>query len=677
MAKKTKLPAQRKDLDDELKQKLDQINGRWDNHPFVKNYHGRWEEYIAWFEGDQYKLFNEVSQKLENLAPMIERETKNVYNRIMPLIRQMWGELRYPHEFYVIPNTTEPEDVRAAYVGSQLIEFTNEQRKFGKKINRAKLWALICGVCFWKEWWNKNLVGSVKANDGKNAPENGDIDYDYVNPFNCRPDPLSMNREDWRWFIEGKQVPKDIVELEFKLDPGELPIQGKESAEIHIFERKSIGIHAYEESKEEKGIRKETWETKTEDHGEGRFFVTWEDWMLYAGKNPAPRAQIPYFLIPGIVPILGEQAYDSAVRIAQPAQRMLNRYCSMVDEHIQNWKIKGMIPWGSLRPGDEAAFTRAGVDYVTYNSRFGQPYYQSPPPLPDFLSTWLGFQEKEIETDTSVREVSYARLPKYASRASGVLFEGLKQQDEAVLIPAVEEQDIALQEATSYRLEVIQDNYSEKRLVKTVGRNRRHTIGYFEGADLRDNRDVRVVPGVDIITSKKRKEEIVNALVDKGMITEPREAFELLGIKTVEEFWEDEYTDERQAYRQLEIMKDGDTYIAPHEHDNHETMYLVFNNARKAEDFDTLPEKVRKNIERRVTEESTFIVARPETTPAAGAPAARGEAGVPAGARAGVPAPAGAPAPVPAPAPGAPTTSPNPPATMEEIYMALMAQGGI
>ena len=69
---------------------------------------------------------------------MIERETKNVYNRIMPMIRQMWGALRYPHEFYVIPNTTESEDVRSAYVGSQLIEFTNENRKFNKKINILK-----------------------------------------------------------------------------------------------------------------------------------------------------------------------------------------------------------------------------------------------------------------------------------------------------------------------------------------------------------------------------------------------------------------------------------------------------------------------------------------------------------------------------------------------------------
>lgn len=667
--KKIKLPAQRKDLPDELKEKLDEINDRWDNHPFVKNYHGRWEEYIAWFEGDQYKVYNELSEKLEDLKPMVERETKNVYNRIMPLIRQMWGELRYPHEFYLIPNTSEAEDVRAAYVGSQLIEFTNEVRKFSKKINRAKLWALICGVCFWKEWWNKNLVGSVKGNKkNKTAPENGDIDYDFVNPFNCRPDPDSMNREDWGWFIEGKKTPNAAVEAEFNIEPGSLPAQGKQSAEINIFERKSIGIHSYEESKVPSGVRKETWETKTDDHSKGRFFVTWEDWMLWEGPNPAPRAQIPYFLIPGIVPILGEQAYDSAVRIAQPAQRMLNRYCSMVDEHIQHWKIKGMIPWGSLRPGDENAFTRSGVDYVTYNSRFGQPYYQTPPPLPDFLATWLGFQEKEIETGTSVREVSYARLPKYASRASGVLFEGLKQQDEAVLIPAVEEQDMALQEAASFRLEIIQENYSEKRLVKTVGKNRRHTISFFEGADLRDNRDVRVVPGVDILTSKKRKEDVVNALVEKGYIKEPREAFELLGIKTVEEFWEDEFTDERQAYRQLAIMKEGDSYITPHEHDNHEVHYLIFNNARKAEDFETLPKKVKKNIERRVEEESSFVVTAPEEGAAAAAPVAPEAAA--AGAAAAPPVTA-----APGPAAVSPT-SPNPPATMEEIYMALLAQMG-
>lgn len=686
MAKKEFKPAQYKKLSDDQKAILDKTNDQWESHPFVKNYHGRWEEYIAWFEGDQYKIYNELSENLEDLKPMIERETKNVYNRIMPLIRQMWGELRYPHEFYVIPNTTEGEDIRAAYVASQLIEFTNEQRKFNKKVNFSKLWALITGVCFWKEWWNKNLLATTVGNGKKTTEVKGDVDYDYVCPFNCRPDPTSLNREDWKWFIEGKKVLKSAIEEEFELEPGTLPKRVSQQAtwDSHIFERKSIGIHSYEAPKEDYVIRKEHWLTPYGDYPKGRFLVMVDDWLLYDDVNPAPRGQIPYFTIPGIIPLLGEQAFDSAVRIAQHPQRQLNRYASMIDEHIKNWKIKGMIPWGSMRPGDQESFERAGVDYVTFNSRFGQPYYQSPPPLPDTIVSWLTFMEREVETETSVREVSYARLPKYSSRASGVLFEGLKGQDEAVLYPAVEEIDSSLQDATSFRLELIQQHYDEKRLVKTVGRKRLHTIGFFEGAELRDNRDVRVVPGVDIMTSRKKKEDIVMALVEKGFITEPRKAFEVLGIKTVEEFMEDEFIDERQADRQLQIMKDSDTYIAPEEHDNHEIMYETFNNARKAEDFESLPKKIQENIKRRIDEEAEFIA--PEETPAAAeTPAAPGEEvppavpgvvpGVPA---AGVPA-VGAPGAVGAPAiPAAPTgASPNPPVTPEEILMILMQQGGI
>lgn len=671
MAKK--LPAQYRDLTGDQKEAVDKVNDQWESHPFVKNYHGRWEEYIAWFEGDQYKIYNELSESLEDLKPMLERETKNVYNRIMPMVRQMWGELRYPHEFYVIPNTTEAEDIRAAYVASQLIEFTNEQRKFNRKINYAKLWALVTGVCFWKEWWNKNLIATAKGNGNKVITVNGDVDYDYVCPFNCRPDPSSLYRENWKWFIEGKKVPKASIEKEFKLDPGVLPTRTSQQTtwDSHLFERKSIGLHSYEQPKTDFVIRKEYWITPYEGYPKGRFLVVVEDWLLYDGPNPAPRGQIPYFLIPGIVPILGEQAYDSAVRIGQQAQRQLNRYASMVDEHIKNWKIKGMIPWGSMRPGDQEAFERAGVDYVTYNSRFGQPYYQSPPPIPETIISWLAFMEKELETETSVREVSYARLPKYASRASGVLFEGLKQQDEAVLVPAVEEVDGALQEGVSYRLELIQQHYDEKRLIKTLGRNRQHTIGFYEGADLRDNRDVRVVPGVDIITSRKRKEEVVQALVEKGFITEPRKAFELLGIKTVEEFMEDEFIDERQAHRQLQIMKEGDTYIAPNNHDNHEIMYTVFNNARKAEDFDSLPKKIKENILRRIEEEAAFLAPARETS----APAAPEETTSPAAPGAAIP---GLEAAGPATIPSAPTgSSPNPPVTPEEIYLTLMSQGGI
>lgn len=596
---------------EEQKTTVDFITNNWKSHPFVKNWHGKWEEYIAWWEGDQYKLYNEASRALEDVSAMVDRKYKNVYNRIMPLIRQTWGEIRYPHEFYVIPNTTEKEDIKGANISSQLIEYTNESGAFKQKVNRAKLWALLTGVVYWKEWWNKNLFGLIQGKD-KNIKVKGNTDYDYVNPFNVRPDPLASSREGWRWFMEGKRVSKSGLEEEFGLEPGTLPASPKAGrADVHLFERKEL-----EYSDEETAVRIESWHVPTKKYPQGRFVVATDTgWLLWDKGNPSPDHAIPYFKIPGLLPIIGEQIGDSAVRMAQPAQRQFNRYCSMVDEHIENFKIKGMIPFGSLRPNELQSFTRAGVDYVTYNPKMGgTPHYQSPPPIPETIINWLRFQENELQMQTSVREVSYARLPKYSTRASGTLFEGLRRQDLSVLLPMVEDVDEACKQIMKFRLKLIQKHYDLPRLVKTIGKNKKVGIGFFSGTDMRDNTDVRIKSGVNIFTTKQKKEDVVMALIEKGIIKDAKKALELLDFGDMEEYMEDEFIDERQAERQIEIMKEGKVYIAATPDDNHEVLYRVFNNFRKTEEFETLSDKAKGFILRAIKEHKDYMVTKEQAS---------------------------------------------------------------
>lgn len=648
-------PVQREKMSDSEKSTHDFINLQWTTHPFIENYHGKWEEYIAWWEGDQYAYWNSFASKLVDVQDLITqldpgRESKNVYNRITPLVRQIWGDIKYPYEFKVIPNTAEPEDVKAARVGSFFIEFTNTLRKYQVKVDRAKLWAIITGICYWKEWWNKSLTGYSVDNKGKMIEVKGDIDYDYVNPFNCRPDPTSDAREGWRWFLEGKRVPLKKLEEEFGIPSGSIKPESRDKTNTGLFERAE-----FKRSEEETAVRKEFWQLPTDEYSKGRFVVQCQDWLLGSDDKPGPKDDLPYFPILGVIPILDEPIGDSIVRIAQPGQRQLNRYGSMIDDHVKNWKIKGMIPWGSLRPGDKEAFTRKGVDYVTYNSRLGAPYYQSPPPIPDFLGFMLNYSEKEIETTTSVRETSYAQLPKRASRASNVLFESLRGQDESVLIPAVEEQEASLMAAQKYRLGLLQENYDEERLTKTMGKSKSSTVAFFKGAEIRGNTDVRIAPGADFLTTKNRKDEAARVLVEQGLVTEPRQALELFGLSSVEEFYEEELIDERQATRQLEIMKYKDIYIESNPDDNHEVMFKTFNNARKAEDFESLKDKNRTNIERRIEEEKALLNT-PETPPP-GEIVEEGAQGVE-----GAPVPAAAP------------VGPNPPSSQEEILMALMNQ---
>jgi hypothetical protein len=671
-------PTAGEDLRGDRREHYQFIEEDWRSNPVVKNNHGYWEEYIAWFEGDQYTKYIKAIGSLKSIEAQVKRETKNVYNRILPLIRQMWGEIRYVHNFYTEPNTTESEDVKAANVSSALIEYTNYLRNFNFKINFAKLWALVTSCVFWKEWWNRNLQGSIQGEKGL-VDVQGDIDYNWVNPFNIRLDALAQGREEWRYIIEGKRVPVSSVEDEFGLPRGTLKPDPWEP-DSGLFERTEM-----ERPKEETVIRKEYWTIKRPGYEKGIFAVSAGGFLLYHKSNPTPKAQIPYFLLPGALPKLGEQYGDSMVRIAQAGQRRFNKIGSEVDEYVEYYKPKAMIPKNSLNPREKISFTRAGTDFIEYNPGFGTPYWQNPPAFPEIAIRWLTFQEKEIETETSVRESSYGRLPKYSSRASGVLFEGLREQDVKVLFPVIEAQDIELSSAMKLRLEIIQQKYDLPRLVKVLGRDKKRETAYIKGAEIRNNTDVRVQSGVDIISTKLAKREVVMTLIEKGLITDPRKAFELLGIKTVEEYMAEEFVDERQANRYVDIMKRKDIYIAVNPEDNHDIHYRIFNNFRKSEEFETLPKKRKENFERRIAEIKSFQAGKPGPGEAA---KASPEATVGAPGPEAVPAVA-APATV-APGPGielpggtagtpgatAPGTAPSPEELARIILEETMRQGG-
>jgi hypothetical protein len=594
----------KRDQNSDQKKKLDSIYEQWFHHVVIENFFGLWKEWIAWWEGDQYTFWNKKASKLENVEALIERETKNVYNRIMPMIRQQHGDVRYDHEFIVIANTSEDEDKKAANIGSEALECTNSARHFKAKINTGKFWTLITGNAYWKEWWNKSLLAfALDPKSTKPVKDRGDVDYDFVNPFNIRTDPHAKCREDWRWVIEGKRLPVSVIENRFSLPSGTISGESIDKAEgTGLFERPE-----FKRDKEPTAILLEHWERPTNDFEKGRFIVTCQEVLLYDDKSPAPNADIPYFHMKGLVPILDEQYGDSMVRVGQASQRRINRYASQNDEMYENFKPKNLIPLGSLRSPDLKAYKRSGIDFIEYNSRYGAPSWQNPPTPPDSSMSWISFQEREFETETSTRETSYGRLPKYASRASGVLFEGLRQQDTAVLFQMIEDWNTVLCDAMKYRLELIQKHYDHPRLIKMVGKENNVSIVYFEGAELRDNTDVRVKSGIDVFRNKDKRQEVVMAGVEKGMIPIEK-ALNTLDFKGLEEYTEDEFVDERQGLRQIERMKQKPgIYIGANPDDNHEILYKVFNNYRKTEEFETLSPKVQLDILRRINEEKEFL----------------------------------------------------------------------
>ena len=595
-----------KDLKGDERETMQFMMENWKENTIIKMYHGNWLEYIEWFYGNQYSFFNSYSGEIEDLAYLVEREVKNVYNRILPVSRQLWSQFCYPHKFLVEPNTYNSEDVKAADLGTHAILYTNDNRGFQQKVTLGMLWALILGQFYWKEFWNKELVGFIRKSDGKVTEESGDVDYDIINPFNFRPDELAKCPDDWRHTLEGKEVPRRGLEEKFDLPYKTLPAEEKTRARTGLLERSHI-IKPTEETV----IRLEYVEKKSKRKSEGKFAVgTSSGWLLYFGPNPNPEKQLNIFKVPGIMPILNEQFHESAVKIMQNSQRQLNRLGSMVDEHHSNYRVKAIVPRGVFPPGEFERYTRSGIDFVVVNPGVQPPYWQSPPNLPETTIPWLKFQENEVGASINVRKFSMGEVPKYGQRPSGVFAAEMRQVDDVVLEPNVEEVDNALTKPLKFRLQLIQKHYGAPRLIKTTGENRERVINFLKGTELRSNIDVRVRPGVALFADKQALTNVVMELVRSKLITDKDEALEALQpqFKAVEGLLERKFIDRNQAQRENEILKDSNKpYPKPSEDDNQDVHYEVHNTERKKEEFKLWPKKGQTRLLQHLQETRELI----------------------------------------------------------------------
>ena len=72
MAEKFK-PIGPKDLKGDEREVVEETDWYWLKHPLVENYHGKWTEYIAYLEGDQYCYYSKTLDALQNIEPLVER----------------------------------------------------------------------------------------------------------------------------------------------------------------------------------------------------------------------------------------------------------------------------------------------------------------------------------------------------------------------------------------------------------------------------------------------------------------------------------------------------------------------------------------------------------------------------------------------------------------------------
>ena len=529
-------------------------------HPVVKNHHGKWKELLAWEEGNQFTVWND--QKGEVVpATLVMRKVKAQVNMMKPLIETIESKINIAHSVIGTPNSSEMKDIYGAQVATRLINYNDYVNDFDTKLDVMNYDLVRTGQGCIKWIWDTNEYGKVapkeggKPNPEKQADEKGEVICHVVPIYNIRPDPTANTIAEARWIIEIMEVTKQEFLAKYpkaKDFVDELNPSAKD---------KYVGMNVKEEEKDKDEPTytiKEFWERSSSDYENGRLIVMCQGKSVYEGKNPSPQAKLPYFMFYYKKNPYGFWSHGPLFYV-QDIQRITNRLLSMAVEHAEAWRPKMSVGSGALKRAN--SMTMEALELVEVDYSRGEPRAITMPELSPQVAALRDFFIAALDRVSNVHEVSYSRLPQYASRAPASLYQMMLEQENTKMDPMLKDMNSTLIEQDHFRLELMDQHYKIPRMVKIMGQNKSAMIQYFEAADLHQNYDVRLEFGVSLNQSTSIQLKTMIELYSNGILNEADKPkiLKILNLGTAEQELRDDLADTDRALRENQSFIDGNS----------------------------------------------------------------------------------------------------------------------
>lgn len=629
------------------------VDNQAGNHPVVKIHHGKWKELIDWEEGNQFALWNENKRSVIPVELTVRKKTV-VINLMKPLNETIEGKLNFFHHIVGVPNSGEQEDIYGSQVATKLIDYNDYVNGMDELMEEMKYDLLRPGISCIKWVWDKDALGYVKNNEKGGPPvkENGEVIGEVVPIFNVRPDPTAKSRKRMRWLIELIPVTREEIKKKYKVSDDFIDTLVESKSD------KWKGTHEKEREKDpdqEEFVIKEDWRIPDDLYPEGRLIISCAGKMLHAQENPSVDGEIPHFFF-----FYRKSGYSfwpkGPLHYIQDIQREFNRMISIISEHIEAWRPKMAVGKGALKRVNSMtvdAFELVEVDFAR-----GEPRTLNMPELSGQVTAYRDFLISSIDKVSNIHEVSYARLPQYASRAPASLYSMMLEQESEKLHPMIKKINKTLVEMARFRLKLMDKHYGLKRMTKVIGRNKEATIQYFDKADLSESFDVRLEIGASLNQSTTIQQRLLIELWEKGILEgrDKIKIMKMLNLGTAEHELRSDMADTERAMRENQAFIDGTDNkkkegggVWVFMHDDHELHLDMHTNLAKSEEAAKLSKERWARLESHINEHFAWHLALKRGV--------AGAAAAPGGARRGVPGTQGI---QPGGTPGRPTEGAEP-----------------
>lgn len=490
------------------------------------------------------------------IPPAPYYRARPVINRIRPIIRTEISRLTSQKpSATVVPSTSEDNDLSAAQAAEQIWDSIYRSQKIGTKFRQTVLWTLTCGTGFMKTYWDPNKksrqwkpmdpqmvqVSQMLGGPTENPPD-GDFCYENVTPFHLFvPDMMQEDIEDQPYVIQIQTRSPEWIKMNYGMECAPNVMEASD-----ILSDSFLNLVGAGQFKRDSVMCFEVWvkpgNVEFMPNG-GMFTIVGDKLVQFIESNPYIHQQYPYIKVPHIP--TGRFYADSVINDLIPIQREYNRTRGQITEaknkmaHPQLMAAKGSIVANKI--------TTEPGQVIEYNLGYPQPEPLPLQNLPAYVLQELDRSLMDFEDISGQHQVSKGQVPSGVTAATAINY--LQEQDETMLSTTYAGVEEAFEKIGYQTLCYVKQYWDTPRQVKVVGKDGTFNVISFQGADLRDNTDIRVEAGSALPTSKSAKQAFLMDMMQQGFIP-PEKGLELMDMGGVQRLYEEIRVDYAQASRE-------------------------------------------------------------------------------------------------------------------------------
>lgn len=489
----------------------------------------QWRLNQNFIAGNQYCDIDAVTGDLEDVEPVYDWMSAEVYNQLAPIISTRLAKLgRVQPGLSVRPATSDNEDQAAAQMSTRLLKGLAAAHDMNRKIREAENWCEVCGTVLMKTVWNPDAGRVIGSVNGKVVRE-GDLEVTVIPAYEFYPD--SVTRPDigaCQSVIHAKAYTVDEI---FRKWGARLP-----GRTVDVFSMDNTGLVAggqgynpgYQTiqrgSLDEAEIVLEWMERPSPMHPEGRMAIVAGDRLLHLSALPWRVGEygergLPYARMI-CEPNAGYFFGCSVTERCIPIQRAYNAVQNRIHEYLARATIGVLaVESGSIVNDEvlEDGVPPGSVLEVMAGKQM--PQWMDSPQIPQALLSERESLDNQFILISGTSEISRnSNVP--SSSMSGVALEMLKEQDDTRLSQTAENVRDMVRATGVIWLRLLRQFVTTQRATRLGGEDNDVRVMMWKGSDLTSD-DVVIDTDNELSNTPAQRKNTALELFKAGLFTDP------------------------------------------------------------------------------------------------------------------------------------------------------------